>query len=468
MTALGAQAVAADNIPSLRKILVPVLKAPVSIAESGAEAADIACCTIDTAAVVRALYLVNLNKNDGHSLCITLPGQMRVSRLPMDTLSPAPLPCVQTDSTTQCNLDVLPMENVVLLVERGECGEQPDTAANVIPVGSDGWHVREADGNLLTLDSCEYRLDGGDWQGPKNILHLMKELLALQRPCDVALRYRFTCGDLSACKRLALVMEQPDLFQMELNGEPLNFVDEGYYKDIAFRKCDIHAHLCAGENVLTLTTRFFQRQKVYDVLFGKNVYETELNKLTYDMELEALYLMGDFGVYSDTPFTNGPNGSLHTDGPFTLGAPTADLRPGCLTVQGYPFFAGKIVLEKTLVCSENAAGATLDFGQPHVGMMQVQVNGRVTHTFLWPPYRIAMEGLHPGENTLTVTLYASNRNMLGPHHHSKGEPFSVGPSSWTGEFSWVERESEAVVITPDMRKQNFWQNGWNFVPFGLS
>jgi hypothetical protein len=468
VTALGAQAVAADNIPSLRKILVPVLKAPVSIAESGAEAADIACCTIDTAAVVRALYLVNLNKNDGHSLCITLPGQMRVSRLPMDTLSPAPLPCVQTDSTTQCNLDILPMENVVLLVERGECSEQPDTAANVIPVGSDGWHVREADGNLLTLDSCEYRLDGGDWQGPKNILHLMKELLALQRPCDVALRYRFTCGDLSACKRLALVMEQPDLFQMELNGEPLNFVDEGYYKDIAFRKCDIHAHLCAGENVLTLTTRFFQRQKVYDVLFGKNVYETELNKLTYDMELEALYLMGDFGVYSDTPFTNGPNGSLHTDGPFTLGAPTADLRPGCLTVQGYPFFAGKIVLEKTLVCSENAAGATLDFGQPHVGMMQVQVNGRVTHTFLWPPYRTAMEGLHPGENTLTVTLYASNRNMLGPHHHSKGEPFSVGPSSWTGEFSWVERESEAVVITPDMRKQNFWQNGWNFVPFGLS
>lgn len=468
VTALGAQAVAADNIPSLRKILVPVLKAPVSIAESGAEAADIACCTIDTAAVVRALYLVNLNKNDGHSLCITLPGQMRVSRLPMDTLSPAPLPCVQTDRTTQCNLDVLPMENVVLLVERGECGEQTDTAANVIPVGSDGWHVREADGNLLTLDSCEYRLDGGDWQGPKNILHLMKELLALQRPCDVALRYRFTCGDLSACKRLALVMEQPDLFQMELNGEPLNFVDEGYYKDIAFRKCDIHAHLCAGENVLTLTTRFFQRQKVYDVLFGKNVYETELNKLTYDMELEALYLMGDFGVYSDTPFTNGPNGSLHTDGPFTLGLRPATLNGGCLTTHGLPFFAGRAVLEKTIVCGPDAADTALDLGAPHAGLVQAAVNGGTAHTLLWPPYRLHDAGLHPGENTLTVTLYASNRNMLGPHHHSKGEPFSVGPSSWTGEFSWVERESEAVVITPDMRKQNFWQNGWNFVPFGLS
>ena len=33
--------------------------------------------------------------------------------------------------------------------------------------------------------------------------------------------------------------------------------------------------------------------------FGKNVLETERNKLTYDTELESLYLIGDFGVYSD-------------------------------------------------------------------------------------------------------------------------------------------------------------------------
>ena len=186
------------------------------------------------------------------------------------------------------------------------------------------------------------------------------------------------------------------------------------------------------------------------------------------MELEALYLMGDFGVYSDTPFTNGSNGSLHTNGPFTLGLRPATLNGGCLTTQGLPFFAGRAVLEKTIVCGPDAADTALDLGAPHAGLVQAAVNGGTAHTLLWPPYRLHDAGLHPGENTLTVTLYASNRNMLGPHHHSKGEPFSVGPSSWTGEFSWVERESEAVVITPDMRKQNFWQNGWNFVPFGLS
>ena len=467
VTALGAQAVAADDIAALREVLAPALTAPVSIAADGAEAADIACCTVDTPAGVRALYLVNLSKTDGRTLTVTLPGEVCISHLPMDTLTPAPLPCIQADGVTRCTLSVLPMENLVLLAEPGRCALTPPAQQKRLAVSPDGWRLTALDDNLLTLDSCEYRLDGGDWQGPKNILHLMKELLALQRPCDIALRYRFVCGDLRGCERLALVMEQPARFAVTVNGTPLSFADEGYYKDISFRKCSIRHLVRSGENTLTLSACFRQRQQVYDVLFGKNVYETELNKLTYDMELEALYLLGDFGVYSATGYTPGPNGSLHTDGPFTLGPCPAALDAGCLTTQGLPFFAGRAVLEKTIVCGPDAADTVLDIGTPHAGLVQAAVNGGAAQTFLWPPYCLHDAGLRPGENTLTVTLYASNRNMLGPHHHNKGEPLSVGPSSWTGEFSWVERESEAVVITPEMRKQNFWQDGWNFVPFGL-
>lgn len=467
LAALGTRAVAADDIAALREVLAPALTASVSIAADGAEAADIACCTVDTPAGVRALYLVNLSKTDGRTLTVTLPGEVCISRLPMDTLTPAPLPCIQANGVTRCTLSVLPMENLVLLAEPGRCALTPPAPQKRLAVSPDDWRLTALDDNLLTLDSCEYRLDGGEWQGPKNILHLMKELLALQRPCDIALRYRFVCGDLRRCERLALVMEQPAQFAISVNGTPLSFADEGYYKDISFRKCSIRHLVRSGENTLTLSACFRQRQQVYDVLFGKNVYETELNKLTYDMELEALYLLGDFGVYSGTGYTPGPNGSLHTDGPFTLGPRPAALDGGCLTTQGLPFFAGRAVLEKTIVCGPDAADTVLDLGTPHAGLVQAAVNGGAAHTLLWPPYCLHDAGLRPGENTLTVTLYASNRNMLGPHHHSKGEPLSVGPSSWTGEFSWVERESEAVVITPEMRKQNFWQDGWNFVPFGL-
>lgn len=467
LAALGTRAAAADDIAALREVLAPALTAPVSIAADGAEAADIACCTVDTPAGVRALYLVNLSKTDGRTLTVTLPGEVCISRLPMDNLTPAPLPCIQADGVTRCTLSVLPMENLVLLAEPGRCALTPPAPQKRLAVSPDGWRLTALDDNLLTLDSCEYRLDGGEWQGPKNILHLMKELLALQRPCDIALRYRFVCGDLRGCERLALVMEQPAQFAVTVNGTPLSFADEGYYKDISFRKCSIRHLVRSGENTLMLSACFRQRQQIYDVLFGKNVYETELNKLTYDMELEALYLLGDFGVYSATGYTPGPNGSLHTDGPFTLGPCPVALDAGCLTTQGLPFFAGRAVLEKTIVCGPDAADTVLDIGTPHAGLVQAAVNGGTAHTLLWPPYRLHDAGLRPGENTLTVTLYASNRNMLGPHHHSKGEPLSVGPSSWTGEFSWVERESEAVVITPEMRKQNFWQDGWNFVPFGL-
>ena len=75
----------------------------------------------------------------------------------------------------------------------------------------------------------------------------------------------------------------------------------GYWKDKSFNKVDIKSAVKEGKNEILLTTKFQQPQKVYDVLYGENVYETEKNKITYDMEIENIYLLGDFGVVSETP-----------------------------------------------------------------------------------------------------------------------------------------------------------------------
>ena len=70
-----------------------------------------------------------------------------------------------------------------------------------------------------------------------------------------------------------------------------------------------------GKNEILLTTKFQQPQKVYDVLYGENVYETEKSKITYDMEIENIYLLGDFGVVSETPFTKSERKAIITEGP---------------------------------------------------------------------------------------------------------------------------------------------------------
>lgn len=468
LTRLAAQALAveADDIRHLRALLCPLQRIPVSIAAQGQEITDIACCTLALPQGGHALYLVNLSKSESHQATITLPGAQRPCLLDLDTLHLEPLYTESDPTATRCTLPMLPMQNAVLVFESGAAENAAAPALPCLPLGSGDWQIRSTEDNLLTLDACEYRIDGGAWQPQMPVLHLMNKLLEMRRACDIELRFHFFCApEPDAFQRLCLVAEQPEQFAITVNGTPLKAAAQGWYKDISFSKLDIRPLVHSGDNIITFATRFAQNPHVYEVLYGENVYETESNKLTYDIELEAIYLLGDFGVYSKAPFTAGAGGSLHTDGPFELRSLPKRLHGGCLTTQGFPFFAGAITLYKAVTPPDGCTEVMLDLGHPHAGLVQATVNGQAEHTFLWPPYqyRTAL----PGTAEVEVTLYASNRNMLGPHHHTKGEPLSVGPSSWSGKFSWVERESEAVVITPAMRKQNYWLDGWSFVPFGL-
>ena len=101
-------------------------------------------------------------------------------------------------------------------------------------------------------------------------------------------------------------------------------------------------------------------------------------------------------------------------------------------------------------------------------MMLLSVNGEPVKTSLWAPYQADItDAARDGENTLTVRMYASNRNLLGPHHHIKGECYNVGPESFTGKWSWVERESEAEATDISDRTMNYWTDSYCFVRFGF-
>ena len=64
--------------------------------------------------------------------------------------------------------------------------------------------------------------------------------------------------------------------------------------------------------------------------------------------------------------------------------------------------------------------------------------------------------LKKGENVICVTLYSSNRNLLGPHHLLYAEePLSVGPYSFENIGTWKDGVSSQE------------RNSYSFVKFGL-
>jgi hypothetical protein len=69
------------------------------------------------------------------------------------------------------------------------------------------------------------------------------------------------------------------------------------------------------------------------------------------------------------------------------------------------------------------------FARPDAGVTEVSLNG-VTRQLLWAPYACTLP-LKAGENTVSVTLTNSCRNLFGPHYCKDGDMYNV----WPGGFA---------------------------------
>jgi hypothetical protein len=323
----------------------------------------------------------------------------------------------------------------------------------------ENWIIEEMEHNSLTLDYCSYKVDNEEWQKPTPIIELMSKLLQMKRECDIALKFNFNIAmNLEKNKEFFVAIEAVEEFDIDINENKVNYVS-GWWKDISFKTIDIKQYIRYGKNEIILKRKFYQQQKVYDVLFGKDVLETETNKLTLDTELESIYLIGDFGVVSTSEYQKGDRKALITGGTFNIVDQPLNLMRGSFTQQGLCFYAGKLAISQNFnVDSAQEKRIYLDLKKPNAALVKVYINNVEVKTIPWAPYKIDItDYVVSGENKLLVQLYASNRNLLGPHHHIDGELYSVGPASFSNKSGWEEGANQRGI----------WTDNYSFVEFGM-
>lgn len=344
-----------------------------------------------------------------------------------------------------------------------------EAARQEIALGQE-WTVAKPFTNALTLDYCDYRVNGGEWQREVPVIKVQDALLARREPCQVELKFRFrTEVEPTELKDCRLVLEDAEKYEVQVNGCKVSTVQTGWWKDKAFRTVSVLPFVKRGQNEITLSILFEQPQKVYDVLFGENVYETEKNKITYGIEIESIYLVGDFGVYSEKPFREAERNALLTEGSFVIKPAPKQFSSLELTQQGCLFLADRIVLsQKMQIRKEAGKRQILKLGRQQAQLVNVYVNGKLVKHSLWAPYEADItEAALEGENEIVLEIFASNRNLLGPHHHIDGECYNVGPESFTGKWSWVERKSEADATDISDRDKSYWTDTYSFIRLGL-
>ena len=183
------------------------------------------------------------------------------------------------------------------------------------------------------------------------------------------------------------------------------------------------------------------------------MFESEKNKLVYDMEIEAIYLLGDFTVKTDGVWEHLEKNAVRYTGCFEIDAPKDKVRVENIEQQGYPFFSGEMSLTGEIeIAGENPV---LELDCKGINAVKVKVGDREKVMLTDNCLSLAEFGAY-GKTKIELTLINNLRNILGPHHLKEGESYVVGP--------WAFFKEECIWAPNPISK---WDDGYCFVETGI-
>lgn len=308
------------------------------------------------------------------------------------------------------------------------------------------WEVVGATENSLTLDTCDYYFDGELIERNGYVLNILPRINELEREVFLKQEYRFTVEKLP--NSLCLATETPEIFTVLVNGKEIDKTDCGCFRDRAFRKLDIAKYARVGENVITLESRIKQGDACYEHISNSWAFESMKNCLSYDMEIEPVYLVGDFGLrFADEPKDNG-DGTYHINKLPVITESPSKVDVYNLHLSGYPEFAGEL----TVRCGVNVSDPYFycELEGNGTNAIRISVGGKEVTTKLYAPYRVDLcEHLTEGDNCIELTFVNNLRNMMGPHHLKKEETGWVYPGLFYKESNVFKHPAGAGASCHD-------------------
>ena len=211
----------------------------------------------------------------------------------------------------------------------------------------------------------------------------------------VSTRFEFDIEDLPDGP-VHLCVERPERWRIALNDIAIDPDPNGWWVDIAFKRIAIPADvLRRGKNTLTMSTPF-----------------------TEETNLEAVYLIGDFGVR-----VNEPGNSR-----CTLIRRSEVLDIGDITTQGFPFYGGSVIYRLPSAIQVDGDGLTVEIPDFEGACVKVRVPGGTSAMIAFPPYHAVVPGWEPCAN-VDIEVVLTRRNTFGPL--ASDPPESVTPMDRT-------------------------------------
>jgi len=273
--------------------------------------------------------------------------------------------------------------------------------------------------NVLTIDYCDITLGG---KTEKDLYFYDAQRKTFQHhgldrnPWDSAVQFKtnildkdqfpddsgfeadfwFEAVDGVNLETLQCVVERPELYKVYCNGTEIKPKEDAWWLDKVFAVFDIGQLAKKGKNRISL----------------------EAQPFTIHTELESVYILGDFDL------ENRKKG-------FRL-VSSKEKELGSWKTQGLPFYAASVGYEKEFQIASHGKGERffVRLGEWSGAVSEILVNGKSAGFIAFKPFELDItENLKEGKNHISVVVYGTLKNTLGPHHNNP----ALG-SVWPGNF----------------------------------
>lgn len=301
--------------------------------------------------------------------------------------------------------DLPPCGSLLLFVSKiplASASEIIETATIIQPSGERT--IRRDQPNVLTLDyvdltagkasregihSCKANdlafqangLKGNPWDCAVQFRdEIITQKFPLESGCEVS--YRFTIAD-RVPDSLFVVIERPDLYRITCNGQEVHAAPGAWWLEPSFGKLDIRSAAKVGENVVTCKASPF----------------------TVWHEIEAAYVLGDFAVQ---PAEQG----------FVI-KPPSPVKLGPWNVQGKPFYGATVTYSERFDLPTPSGRYVVSLPAWYGSVAKVVVNGKLAGYIQSQPWECDVTPhITGGINTVSVSVFGTLKNTLGPHHEN--------------------------------------------------
>lgn len=377
------------------------------------------------------LYIINGSESETYTQEYVFDGDIKsFTKVDLADLSEKQVPLTIT---------LKPGEDALLFFNNEECEE----AEELVPYELRFENAQITyENNAMPVDFVAYSEDGINYSKPWPAPALFQKLIKEKYEGNLFLKYEFNVEKIP--EKILLKAEENNEIHAWLNGELLTekLDEETGYENVY----DISSKVREGVNEYVAEVKWHEDESVHFALFGENVTESLKNCVVYDSELQPIFLIGKFGVYTKTGYEETEPGYVVAKNFYIGEEPKAVSE---FVMEGFPFLAGEVTLSgKVNLDSKNVLLKLAGDYQ----MAEVTINGTKLKNLLFERETDISSVAVCGENDISVTFMVSNRNMMGPHHVVGSKTQNVHPGLYDFSGLWNEDVSDSYHDGYDLKK----------------